>query len=106
MVGTVIIVKALTRKGREALLVQKKDEEALRAKYEGVSSWRIPRVERNYLKSVSAFFLHIDGLPMRHEIYGFGVLGQYHRSSLYEGIRQAFFDNGCGLEDFEVSYRE
>ena len=104
--GTVIVVTAFTKKGRESLGVQRADEESVRLKYKGVPRWKIPVKVRSYLKTVSAFTNHADGMPKKHEILGFSKMSGHQRSYIYQGIRAAMYENGCSLDDFGVGYRE
>jgi len=101
--GTRIVIKALSENGCECLAIQKKDEIALRDKYKDVLRWRIPLNIRSYLKTVS-LFIPANGSPSRHEILGFKKMTDVHKSQFYLGVKQSFKENGCGVDDFEVSF--
>lgn len=102
MKGTRIVITALTSKGKETLKVQMNDELALRAKYKGVPTWQRPVNLRKYLRTVSLFVPKDD--PVRHEILGFGLMSADARNSFYFGVKSAFLENGCSVNDFEVRF--
>ena len=103
--GTRIVVYALTPKARKALAIQKADEVALRDQYKDVPKRKIPFDVRSYLKTVS-LFIPKDGDPKRHEILGFKRMGQVHKTQFYAGVRKSFRENGCSVDDFEVTFHD
>lgn len=105
MKSTRIEIRALTPKGRVVLGIQKSDEIALREKYKGVRSWRVPLNIRSYLKTVS-LFIPKDDLPERHEILGFKRMNQIAKNQFYLGVKQSFKEGGCDLNDFEVKFHD
>ena len=103
--GTRIVVKALTDKGSDALLIQKNDELELRAKFKGVPSWRVPMKYRAFMKTVSAY-IPKEGKPKEHHILGFSSMTPQHKAQMYTGIKLSFIENGCDLSDFEVLFED
>jgi len=103
MKSTRIVILALTSKGKDALLIQKDDEIAMRRKYKGVNRWRVPLSLHNYLKSVSLFSPK-EGRPDRHELLGFTRMKDFHKRTFYLSVKGAFLKNGCSVDDFEVKF--
>ena len=101
--STRVVIVALTDKGKDALLIQKNDEIALRFKYKGVSRWKVPLRLHSYLKSVS-LFAPKGGCPSRHELLGFSRMNEFHKTAFYMGVKDAFLTNGCSVDDFEVKF--
>jgi len=102
--GTRIVVKAFTGRGRKALMLNKVDEEALRSKFKLVVPRDVPKKHRAYLRTVSAYVPHDDGLVKEHHILGFKRMSLESRHAFYMGVKKSFFDNGCTVDDFGVEF--
>jgi hypothetical protein len=96
------VIRALSEKGKRALSIQKKEEEELRAKYKDLKRSETPRDMRRYLKTVSVFMPAVE--PVEHQILGFKKFGSVQKHQFYQGVKRAFLENGCSLDDFEVKF--
>ena len=98
-----IIIRALTEQGKKGLAIHRQDELNLRAKINNM-----PYLQKKMLNKQTKIWLKTKSIftEDKHIIENANYESEARKKVFVDGVKMAFIENGCNLNDFEVEFKD